>query len=390
MKITDITTTLVFADWRNWTFIRIFTDEGFVGLGEATIRAREHAVASAVEDMSRVLIGMDPRQIQSHWQMLYRDFHNRGGVILMSALSGIEIALWDILGQYMNVPIHALLGGDLRESAWAYTNGWFLDARDPERLGCLAQAAVQKGFTALKWNPFYGAMEGWMSPLARRQAVAQVRGVRQAVGEDVELLLEAHGIFTPVIALQMADDLSAYRPFWIEEPCPPEDIQAMAHIRENSPIPVATGERLYGKYEFANLVERRAADIVQPDVQHAGGIFETRLIAGMAEARYMSFAPHNSSSPVGTAASLQVDACTPNFLIQELPTDDVPWRDEIVDPSVEAIHNGKLTIPSAPGLGVRLNEKIAAQHPYQPADVSSVVITPDSERLARRLMNKTS
>lgn len=390
MKITKIDVKMVFAYWRNWLFVQVYTDQGLVGLGEGTLRSREHAVAGAIEDMSRVLVGQDAFQIQSHWQTLYRDFHNRGGVVLMTAISALEIALWDILGQAAGLPVYQLLGGKLRQEARAYSNGWFEGARNVEELARMAQESVGLGFTALKWNPFAGAGDGWMSPPDARKAVQQVQAVRQAVGEDVELLLEAHGLFAPAMALRMAEQLAPYRPFFLEEPVPPEDCEAIAWVRQRSPVAIAAGERLYTRYEFNRLLAVRGVDIVQPDPQHCGGIFELRTIAAMAETTYTSFAPHNSSSPLGTAACLQVDACTPNFVIQELPVGDVPWRDEILEPHIETLHGGCLPIPDRPGLGVRLNEKVANQHPYQNPDLSSLApgSTPDQEKLARKLRAK--
>lgn len=387
MKIERISTTLVFANWRNWVFVQVYTDAGMIGLGEATLRSREHAVAGAVEDMARVLVGEDPFEIHSHWQTLYRDFHNRGGVVLMTAIASLEIALWDILGQAAGLPVYQLLGGRLRSAVRAYGNGWFEVARTPHELPQLARQAADQGFTALKWNPFAGAADGWMLPRDARRAVREVAEVRQAVGEDVDLLLEAHGLFTPAAALRMAEQLAEFRPLWLEEPIPPEDTAAMAEIRQRSPIAIAAGERLYSKYEFAPLLERRGVDIIQPDPLHCGGILETRAIAAMAETHYISFSPHNSSSPLGTAVCLQLDACIPNFLIQELPLCDVPWREEIITPPIETLQDGQLAIPDRPGLGVRLNEEVARRHPYQDPDRSalSAASTPDQERLARRL-----
>ncbi len=389
MKITDIKTTLVFANWRNWTFIQVFTDQGIVGLGEATLRSREHAVVGAIEDMARYLIGQDPRTLQAHVQTLYKDFHHRGGSILMTAISGIEIALWDILGQFLNAPIHQLLGGAIREEVWTYANGWFEGVTDEDRLAQRAQEAVSQGFTALKWNPFSGA-NGWMPPAQLGKAIHQIALIREAVGPDVELILEAHGLFTPAMALRVAHEVQPYQPFWLEEPVPPEDKQAMAYVRQHSPIPIASGERLYSKYEFADLIEQRAVDILQPDVQHAGGIFELITIAAMGETRYMGFAPHNSSSPLGTAASLHVDACVPNFTIQELPVGDVPWRGEILEPNIEQIVNGDLPIPNQPGLGVRLNEAVAKKYPYRDPDLSALdaAVTPESQQLGMKLRKK--
>ncbi len=389
MKIVDIKTTLVFANWRNWTFVQIYTDQGIVGLGEATLRSREHAVVGAIEDMARYLIGQDPLTIQAHFQTLYKDFHHRGGSILMTAISGIEIALWDILGQSLNVPIYQLLGGAMRDRIWAYANGWFEGVTDEDQLVACAQETVAQGFTALKWNPFHGA-SGWMSPADFRKAMRQIALIREAVGEDVELILEAHGLFTPAMAIRVANEVQPYHPFWLEEPIPPEDIQAMAHVRQQAPIPIASGERLYSKYEYANLIEQRAVDILQPDVQHAGGILELLHIAAMGETHYMSIAPHNSSSPVGTAASLHIDACMPNFTIQELPLGDVPWRAEIVEPDIEQVREGYFSLPTQPGLGVRLNEAVAKKHPYQDPDTSALgaAVTPESQQLGMKLRKK--
>lgn len=388
MRITRISTTLVDANWRNFTFVQIYTDAGLVGLGEATIRSREHAVVGAIEDMSRVLVGQDPFQIQSHWQTLYKDFHKRGGVILMAAISAIEIALWDLLGQALGVPIYQLLGGKVRDRVRVYNNGWFEHLQGIDALTQAAQQAVQTGFTALKWNPFHGA-NGWISAAQRRQVLEEVDAIRQAVGEDVDLMLEAHGLFTPAAAVRIANEIAIYQPFWLEEPVPPEDETAMAFVRQRSPIPIAAGERLYGKYEFARLIEARAVDIVQPDITYAGGLFETRLIAAQAEARYLGFAPHNSGSPVSTAAALHLAACTPNFLILELPTNDVPWRAELVEPAIEIPSNGHLEILERPGLGVSLNEVVAQKHPYQNPDRAYLaeVVTPEMEHLKARLKN---
>jgi galactonate dehydratase len=382
MKITDVKTQLVFAGWRNWLFVQVYTDEGLVGLGEATMRARELAIASAIQEMGRFLVGRDPRRIEAACQLLYDDFHWRGGPVLTSALSGLEIALWDILGQSLGVPIYQLLGGPCHDRLRCYANGWFVDARTPDEFARRATDAVGRGFSALKWNPLHG-VHGWISARQLGAVVEQVRAVREAVGGEVDLLIECHGLLDPRSAVLVARELEPYRIFWLEEPVPPENVKALAGVRQRSPIPIATGERLFTKFGFVDLLERQAADVIQPDVTHAGGILETRKIAAMAEAHFVSVALHNSNSPVATAASLHLDACLGNFLIQELPTDEVPWRDEILLEPVEVVGDGALPLPMRPGLGVRLNEKVAAEHPYQPADVPPVV-TPEMERLVNK------
>jgi galactonate dehydratase len=285
----------------------------------------------------------------------------------MSALSGLEIALWDILGQALGVPIYQLLGGPCQEHLRCYANGWFGDAQTPDELARRAVDAGDRGFTALKWNPFHG-VHGQLSARQMREVATQVWAVRKAVGDDVDLLIECHGLLNPQSALYAARELAPCRIFWLEEPVSPESTRAMARVHRLSPIPIATGERLFTRFGFVDLLEREAADVIQPDVTHAGGILETRKIAAMAEAHFVSVAPHNSNSPVATAASLHVDACLPNFLIQELPTDDVPWRDEILLEPFESVRDGALALPAQPGLGVRLNEKVVAAHPYQPVE----------------------
>jgi galactonate dehydratase len=382
MKITDVKTQLVFAGWRNWLFVQVYTDEGLVGLGEATMRARELAIAAAIQEMGRFLAGRDPRRIEAIYQLMYDDFHWRGGPVLTSALSGLEIALWDILGQSLGVPIHQLLGGPCHDRVRCYANGWFVDASTPDEFARRAADAVARGFTALKWNPFHG-VHGWISSAQLRAVVEEVRAVREAVGDGVDLLIECHGLLDPRSAVLVARELEPYRLFWLEEPVPPENVKATADVRQRSPIPVATGERLFTKFGFVDVLERQAADVIQPDVTHAGGFLETRKIAAMAEAHFVSVAPHNSNSPVATAATLHLDACLGNFLIQELPTDEVPWRDELLLEPVEGVAGGALSLPARPGLGTRLNEKVAAAHPYQPADVPPVV-TPEIERLVKK------
>ncbi|MGQ9684025.1 MAG: galactonate dehydratase [Anaerolineae bacterium] len=373
MKIDRVESRIVFGGWRNWIFVIIRTDQGLTGYGEATIRSREHTVVAAIEDMARYLLGKDPLRIEEHWQALYRGFHWRGGPILLSALSGIEQALWDILGKSVGLPVHALLGGACRDRVRAYANGWYTGAKTPDEFARRAADIVAQGWTALKWNPFHGA-DRWMERDRLQHSIACVRAVREAVGPHVDLAIETHGLFEAAGALRMLHALEPYDVFFVEEPLPPENAAAMAALKRQVRVPIATGERRYTKWGFTEVLEQHAADIIQPDVCHAGGILELKKIAAMAEAHYVGVAPHNSGGPIGTAASLQVDACTPNFLIQECDPWDVPWRAELVNEPVERLVDGYFPLPTAPGLGATLNEKVAEAHPYQPADSPAFVV----------------
>ncbi len=373
MKITKVETRVVHGGWRNWVFILVRTDAGLTGYGEASIRSHEQAVVAAVNDMARYLEGQDPFRIEDHWQMLYRGFHWRGGPILLSALSGIEQALWDILGKSLGVPVHALLGGPCRDRIRAYANGWFGDASTPDEFARRAADTVARGWTALKWNPFRSA-DRWQRRDQFHDAIACVRAVREAVGPHVDLLIETHGLFEAPMAQRVLTALEPFDVFFVEEPLPPENVQAMAALKRTARVPIAAGERRYTKYGFVDLLEQHAVDVIQPDVCHCGGILELKKIAAMAEAHYVGVAPHNSGGPIGTAASLQIDACTPNFLIQECDPWDVPWRDEILTHPVEVLDGGYFTIPARPGLGVELDEKVALAHPYQPVDLPAYAV----------------
>ncbi len=367
MKVTRIESRVVFGGWRNWVFVLVRTDAGLTGCGEATIRSREQAVVGAIADMARYLEGRDPLRIEEHWQALYRGFHWRGGPILLSALSGIEQALWDILGQSVGLPVHALLGGACRERIRAYANGWFGDATTPDEFARRAADTVASGWTALKWNPFHGA-DRWLERDLFRRSIDCIRAVREAVGEGVDLLIETHGLFEAAGALRVCAALEPFDVLFVEEPLPPENAADLAALKRQVRVPIAAGERCYTKFGFASLLEERAVDVIQPDVCHAGGILELKKIAAMAEAHYVGVAPHNSGGPVGTAASLHVDAGAPNFLIQECDPWDVPWRSELVREPVERLVDGYFAVPAAAGLGVTLDEAVAAAHPYQPVD----------------------
>lgn len=364
MKITDIQTYVVDCFRTNWVFLRVLTDEGVEGLGEATLEYKEKALLGAVEHLKEAFIGKDPRQIEKHYHDSYRDAYWRGGPVLMSALSAVEMALWDILGKSLGVPVYQLLGGKIRDQVRIYVNGWFSGAKTPEEFGEKAKIAVQRGVTAMKWDPF-GKSYLEITNQDLDTALRCVLAVREAVGNEVDLLIEGHGRFNVPTSIKIAKELEQFSPMFFEEPVPPDNLEALKAVREKSPVAISAGERLYTRQSFLNLFETRAADYIQPDVSHAGGIMELKKIAAMAEAYYIPFAPHNPSGPVANAATLQLAACCPNFSILEIMYSDVDYRKKITNENLY-YKNGYIKIPDQPGLGLTLNIEECKKHPYQP------------------------
>jgi galactonate dehydratase len=370
MKLKRIDTLLVYAQWRNWVFVKLTADTGLVGWGEATIEGKEKTVEAAIHELGRYLIGQDPTEIERHWHHMYRMQWWNAGPVICSALSGVEHAMWDLLGKQLNTPVYRLLGGLVRdERVRVYANGWYWGADSPEEFARRALHTVQRGFTALKFDPF---ASGYLS-LTRREAdiaVERVKAVREAVGEQVQLLMEFHGRLDAASAIEVCRRLEKYDPFFIEEPTPPENLEALAKVAGALPLRFATGERLYTRNDYRRLFPLQAADFIQPDLCHVGGIGECKKIAAFAETWYVSVAPHNPNGPVGTAASCHVVSTIPNFVFLELLVEDVPWRDEVVTPAWKPV-DGYLTIPDRPGLGLDVNEEVALEHPYQPVDLPS-------------------
>ena len=361
MKITSITaipaSSAPRGQARNYIFVKVETDEGITGWGEAT--AGPLAVATMVEEFGEVLIGKDPHRIEQHWQTLYHHFHVRGGVVQLSAISGIEIALWDIKGQALGVPVYELLGGKMREKIWCYGR-W--DGLTPELAVENALRHTQQGLTALKGDPF--DHRGLFIPIeAERVAIQKLEAVREAVGDDVELLVEVHGRLAPADAIRIGNAMEPYRPFVYEEPVPPQNLDALARVAEQVNIPLATGERHLTKWDYTDLLARQIVKMIQPDIVQAGGILELKKIAAMAEAHYVGFQPHNPYGPFCTIASLHVDACTPNFMIQEGGIH--PWFQDATIGDFPTQKDGYLPLPTAPGLGVSMNEDWLKANPWR-------------------------
>ncbi len=332
--------------------VKIETDTGLAGWGEATLEGNTPAVAGAVDQLMAMITGEDPRRIEHLWQRMYRGNFYRGGPVLCTAISGIEHALWDILGKSLNVPVHALLGGAVRDRIRVYGQ---IHGRTPEQVLEQYRQRRAEGLTAFKL-PIPGPVKILDTPETVERVADLMAAVRDEAGTAIDIALDAHGRLSPAVAIQMAAALAPYHPMFLEEPCLPENVDTMVTIARSTPIPIATGERLLTRWGFREVIEKQAAAILQPDPAHAGGILESRKIAAMGEVYYMAVAPHCPLSAVALAACLQLDACLPNFLIQEFVS---LGEDLLVRPFV--IENGYVAVPQGPGLGIEVDEeKLAA------------------------------
>ena len=364
MKITKLKTYICNCFRTNWVFVKVETDSGIHGWGEATLEYREPTVAAAIHDLEGWLIGRDPHNIEAFRHDCYRDAYWRGGPVLMSALAGVEIALWDIKGKALGVPVWQLLGGKVRDAVPIYVNGWFAPAKTPDEFAAKAAAVREHRFLGCKWDPFGKA---WQQ-IGRREldsAMECVRKVSETVGQDVLLLIEGHGRFDIPTAVKIGRRLEEFDICLFEEPLPPDDLNGMREVKERVRVSLAAGERLYNRYEYRQFFDLNCADYIQPDISHAGGIFEMRLLGAEAEARHIGFCPHNPSGPVANAATLQLAGCVPNFVILEMMMTDVPYRAEICDEEL-VVREGRMVIPDRPGIGIDLDENELLKHPYQP------------------------
>jgi galactonate dehydratase len=371
MKITRVSSLVVNANMRNWIFVKVETDQdGLYGWGEATLEWKTKGVVGAIDDVSRLLIGEDPRRIEHLYQIMGRQYFWRVGIEGMTAISGIEQALWDIKGKWLNVPVYELLGGRVRDRVRVYTHlgggqmKSMYESTEPQEFAERALAVKEAGYTGLKFMavPRTEPVEGLQSV---RYAERLVRAVREAVGPELDLMVDLHARTLPPMAIQYCHAFEPYGLLFFEEPCPTEDLEATAQVTRQSRIPIATGERLVGRNQFRELFERRACHIIQPDLSHCGGLWEARKIAAMAESYSMAVAPHNPNGPIATAAVVHFALATPNWLIQEAIANDVPWRNQVIINPIEVV-NGYIDPPTRPGLGIDVDEQAAAQHPFQP------------------------
>ena len=368
MRISKVTPMVMGTPWRNLTFLKVETDEGLTGVGEARVLNRTDAVLGYLsEAIPRYMLGSDPFQIERLVQRMFREDYGRAGEIIMTATALVEIACWDIVGKALGQPVYRLLGGEVRERIKAYANGWYTVERTPGEFHEAAKGVLEKGYRALKFDPF-GAGFYELERAEKLRIIELVEAVRDAVGPDVEIMIEMHGRFNPVTAIELTRELARFKPSWVEEPVPPENIAALRKASEAiAPlgVPVATGERMHTMYEYRELFEMQAADIIQPDITHFGGILNTKKLAAWAEACYVLIAPHNVGGPVSTAAALHLGACTTNFKIQEHFNDfGEPY---VLDaaPGLPKVVDGYFGLPEGPGLGVTLDEEVIAANPRQ-------------------------
>lgn len=343
-----------------WMFLKMHTDTDIYGLGEPVLEGHCNSVEAVIREYEEYLIGKDPMQIEHHVQALYRGGFYRGGPLMLSAISGIEQAMWDIKGKYYNCPVYELLGGKCRDKIRMYTHikraGVAGEFAIDEMLS-IAKERLNDGYTALKYSiiPPIKAVE---NPANINKHIERFARVRELIGDGVDLAIDFHGRVSPAAANILIEKLKPYNPMFIEEPCLPENVDCMVNIAQKTTVPIAAGERLFGKWQYRELIEKQAVSVIQPDICHVGGIFEGRKLAAMAEMYYMTVAPHNPLGPISLAACIQLDACIPNFLVQEHPGN--PDFSDLGVGYIKTpfeIKDGYISVPNGPGLGIELDEE---------------------------------
>lgn len=347
-----------------WLYILIHTDTGISGLGEAGLWGYPDAAEAVVKAWTPYLLGKDPLRIEHHWQYLYRNAHFRGAAVC-GALGGIDIALWDIAGKHYGAPVYQLMGGKCRDKIRVYMH---VSGETVDELAQSAKEAVDQGFTAVRFTPFAADYPTRRYSTVIEDAVQRVAAVRETVGNDVDLCVEIHRRLSPVDALGLARELQPFRPFFYEDPILPDSVQSMATLAQQCPIPIATGERLHTVWEFRELLEAHGCAYIRPDVCIAGGLTESKKIAALAEAYHIGVIPHNPLSPVSTAACVQLDACIPNFTLQEYTGEDKPPKSELLQKPLK-LDRGYILIPDEPGIGVELNRETLAKYPQAPREI---------------------
>ncbi len=375
MKITDIKTLVCHARMRNWVFVKVVTDQpGLIGWGEATLEWHTRGVTGAIEDLSQLLIGEDPTRPEHLWQVMYRQhFWHGHGIERVTAISGIDLALWDIVGKVANLPCSKLFGGPVRDTIRTYCHlggGRMEDfyetpVDNAKRFADLAQEAVADGFTAFKCMAVPSTMpiEGLQPVKAAESCVA---AMREATGDDIDIMVDCHARPSPAMGLKFGKALDPYGLYFFEEPCWPECVDGLAAINAAITTPVATGERVTSLEQFRDLFAKRACEICQLDLTHSGGFTGARRIAALADAHRIALAPHNPQGPVSTAASLEFGFSQPGYIICETVHEDVPWRQDVVEEGFTIEKEGRIVRPnSRPGLGISINEDEVAKHPFE-------------------------
>lgn len=372
IRITGVRTLVVNAEMRNWIFVKVETDQdGLYGWGEASLNWKTRAVTGAVEDLAPLVVGKDPRDIEQIVRTLNKHSYYRLGIIGATAVSSIEHALWDIFGKSVGLPVWRLLGGRTRDTVRVYTHlglGDMKSVYETFDVGALrekALAVVEKGYDALK-VVFIPYSHYSVDIPSRRHVGRLMKALREAVGETVDIMIDFHGRPASIAgALQYIEELAPYDPMFCEEPVLPGDTEALRLVTERAGCPIASGERLIGYKEFEPLFQQKALHIIQPDLNHTGGLLEGKKIAAAAEQAFMGVAPHNPNGPLAGAAALHFDVACPNFVIQEEMSGAVPWYDDVVSVPMRRVGSA-WQVPTAPGLGVEINEAEAAKHPFKP------------------------
>jgi galactonate dehydratase len=365
MKIVDLRVTVVGTPWRELVFLELTSDDGLTGVSEVRMVNKTDTLVACIGELApRYVIGADPFDVERLAWNVQRGEYGRAGEVAQSTLAAFDVASWDLMGQSLGVPVWKLLGGKFRDRVPAYANGWYQAEREPSAIAGLARGVVERGYRALKLDPF-GAASAELPAEDRRRAESIVAAVREAVGPDVQILIEMHGRFTAATAVRVASMLEPFDPEWIEEPVPPENAAALARVKAATRIPIATGERAHSIADIREFVETGVADVVQADLTHFGGFLPMKHLAGWADAHHLLLAPHNVCGPVGTTANVHFAIATPNYKVLEHFNDFAdPWVQDLVDypPQVSAV-DGCFGLPDRAGLGVRLNHDVCAAHP---------------------------
>jgi len=369
VKIAKIETFKYWIEWCNWLFVKVTTDEGLYGWGEGSLHGALESVETAIHELEPVLLGKDPSGPERHWQAMYHAWRWRGGPTLFTAMGALDIALWDLEGKRLGVPVYRLLGGPFRERLRAYASHWLPGVSTPQQACDGAKEAVRRGFTAFKWGAFNGQRLLENESRAIAQAAELMAAAREGAGPEVDIFVECGEKLSPRTAVLAAQAFAPFRPGWFEEPIPFENAKAMVRLQEHMPVPIATGERLLCRWEYRELLEGGGCKIIQPDVMHAAGITEVRKICTLADTYYIPVAPHNPGGPICTLAAMHVAAAIPNFFILEQMEDERPLRDALCTVPVR-FREGFFELPTEPGLGTDLKLEVLKDRRFRPQPVS--------------------
>jgi galactonate dehydratase len=365
VKITRIETFTHWIEWCNWLFVKVTTDDGLHGWGEGSLHGAIPAVDAAIQELGASLIGQDPSGVERHWQALYHAWRWRGGPILTTAIGALDIALWDLEGKRLGVPVARLLGGPYRDRLPVYASHWLAGVTSPEAAATGAREAVARGFGGFKWTAFdpEALRTSEAAEIARKAEF--MASARDAVGPDVEIYVECGERLSPRSAELAAHAFAPYRPGWFEEPIPFENVSAMVQLRKTLPVPIATGERLLTRWDYRELLHEGGCHVAQPDVMHCAGITEVRRIAALADMHYIPVAPHNPGGPICTLASMHLAAAIPNFLVLEQMEEERPLRDALCTEPVR-FEGGCFVLPTSPGLGTDLDLDVLGERGFRP------------------------